>query len=167
MLPLGRLAIRGERGEPRYTKFTRDEQRTLMSLFSIFKSPLMFGGNLTDNDAFTDSLLTNEDVLYMHHYSVNNRQVSRVDNEIVWSADDPATGDKFTALFNIDDADAPSRISLNLTELGYAPNQAVRIRDLWTGAELGTFKNNEFAPAINRHGSGLYRLVRELLIVTG
>lgn len=101
MLPLGKISIRGERGQERWTNFSRDEQYTMMNLWTIFKSPLMFGGDLPQNDAATDSLLTNRDVLYMHHYSASNRQVSRMDNSIVWAADDPACGDKFVALFNV------------------------------------------------------------------
>ncbi|MCM1313554.1 MAG: NPCBM/NEW2 domain-containing protein [Bacteroides sp.] len=100
MLPLGRLSIRGERGSERWTNFTEDEQYTLMNLWTIFKSPLMFGGELTRNDNFTNSLLTNEDVLYMHHYSKNNRQVSNDYNHIVWAADAPEGQDKYVALFN-------------------------------------------------------------------
>ena len=100
MLPLGKISIRGERGAERWTQFTRDEQYTMMNLWTIFKSPLMFGGDLPQNDVATDSLLTNRDVLYMHHYSQSNRQHSRVDNQIIWTADDPANGDKFVALFN-------------------------------------------------------------------
>lgn len=100
MLPLGHIAIRGERGVDRQSNFTQDEQYTLMTLWSIFKSPLMFGGNLPDNTAFTKGLLTNEEVLDMHHYAVNNRQWSNTDDQITWTADDPKTGDKYLALFN-------------------------------------------------------------------
>ncbi len=101
MLPLGKISIRGERGAERWTQFTRDEQYTMMNLWTIFKSPLMFGGHLPENDVATDSLLTNRDVLYMHHYSMTNREVSNQDNKVMWSADDPANGDKFVALFNL------------------------------------------------------------------
>lgn len=100
MLPLGHIAIRGERGVDRQSLFTQDEQYTLMTLWSIFKSPLMFGGNLPDNSAFTKALITNEEVLDMHHYSVNNRQFFNTDDQIGWTADDPKTGDKYVALFN-------------------------------------------------------------------
>ena len=100
MLPLGKISIRGERGEERWTNFTEDEQYTMMNLWTIFKSPLMFGGDLPQNDDATNRLLTNRDVLYMHHYSVNNRQLSRDENKIIWAAEDPANGDKFVALFN-------------------------------------------------------------------
>ena len=63
MIPLGRISIRGERGEDRMTRLTKDEQYTLMSFFTIFRSPLMFGGDLPSNDPFTLSLLTNKEVL--------------------------------------------------------------------------------------------------------
>lgn len=101
MLPLGKISIRGERGSERWTNFTTDEQYTMMNLWTIFKSPLMFGGDLPQNDDATNALLTNRAVLDMHHYSAANRQLSRTDNRIVWTADDPATGDKYAALFNI------------------------------------------------------------------
>ncbi|GGG49047.1 NPCBM/NEW2 domain-containing protein [Hymenobacter glacieicola] len=103
MLPLGRIGIRAERGDDRMSRFTPDEQYTLMSLWSIFRSPLMFGGDLPSNDAFTLSLLTNKEVLAMHSSSINNRQLFRQDNLIAWTADDPKTGDKFLALFNAQD----------------------------------------------------------------
>ncbi|GAB3295915.1 hypothetical protein GCM10027348_17900 [Hymenobacter tenuis] len=103
MLPLGRLGIRAERGDDRMSRFTHDEQYTLMSLWSIFRSPLMFGGDLPSNDAFTLSLLTNKEVLAMHRSSTNNRQLFRKDNLVAWTADDPKTGDKFLALFNAQD----------------------------------------------------------------
>lgn len=99
MLPLGKIAIRGERGEERWTKFTRDEQYMLMTLWSIFKSPLMFGGDLPQNDDFTNSLLTNKEVLRMHSISVNNRELSREGDKIIWTADDPESGDKYVAIF--------------------------------------------------------------------
>jgi len=105
MLPLGRLGIRAERGDDRMTRFTRDEQRTLMTLWSIFRSPLMFGGDLPSNDAFTLSLLTNKAVLNVNQHSTNGRQLWRRGDLVAWTADDPATGDKYLALFNAQDQD--------------------------------------------------------------
>jgi len=46
MLPLGRIAIRADTHNDRHTNFTKDEQFTLMTLWSIFRSPLIFGGDL-------------------------------------------------------------------------------------------------------------------------
>jgi len=100
MLPLGHIAIRGERGVDRQTLFTQDEQYTLMTLWSIFKSPMMFGGNLPDNTAFTKNLITNDEVLAMHKSVVNNKQWYNANDLIAWRGDDPDNGDKFVALFN-------------------------------------------------------------------
>ncbi len=99
MLPMGKF-IRGERAINRYTNFTHDEQYTLMTLWSIFKSLLMFGGNLPDNDTFTNSLISNDEVLEMHRKSVNNKEWFNNNEQIGWTADDPDSGDKFVALFN-------------------------------------------------------------------
>ncbi|WP_370479289.1 NPCBM/NEW2 domain-containing protein [Tamlana flava] len=99
MLPMGKF-IRGERATNRYTKFTKDEQYTLMTLWTMFKSPLMFGGNLPDNDDFTNSLLTNKEVLEVHSKSVNNKQWFNENDLISWTADDPYRNDKFVAVFN-------------------------------------------------------------------
>lgn len=100
MLPLGKISIRGERGAERFTNFTPVEQKTLMNLWTIFKSPLMFGGDLPQNDAATNALLTNRDVLYMHSHSVDNRELRNYNNHITWGAVDPRNGDRFCALFN-------------------------------------------------------------------
>lgn len=103
MLPLGKIGIRAERGNPRMTAFTKDEQYTLMTLWSIFRSPLMFGGNFPDNDAFTNSLITNPDVLNVLKYSKNNKELFRDSKKAAWIADDTKSNAKYLALFNIED----------------------------------------------------------------
>jgi hypothetical protein len=105
MLPLGRIGIRAERGDPRMTAFTKDEQYTLMTLWTIFKSPLMFGGNFPDNDEFTLSLLTNKNVLKVLNESINNKPLFRDGNKAAWIADEPGTGAKYLAVFNTQDQD--------------------------------------------------------------
>jgi alpha-galactosidase len=138
MLPLGKIGLRAERGTPRWTAFTKDEQYTLMSLFSIFRSPLMFGGDLPSNDDFTLSLITNKDVLYVNQHSANGKQLFREGDKIAWSADDPKNGDKFVALFNAQD-----QIPIDTTKAVYksslitqnTPGQAVDIDIDVTGAK--------------------------------
>ena len=100
MLPLGRIGIRAERGNPRMTNFTKDEQYTLMTLWSIFKSPLMFGGNLPDNDTFTLSLLSNKQVLAVLNKSTNNKPLFNDKDKAAWIADESGTGAKYLAVFN-------------------------------------------------------------------
>ncbi|MEP6898731.1 MAG: glycoside hydrolase family 27 protein, partial [Rhodanobacter sp.] len=65
MLPLGRLGPVPGDGKPRATRLTRDEQRSMVTLWSIARSPLFFGGNLTELDHWTQALLTNPSVVAM------------------------------------------------------------------------------------------------------
>ena len=159
MLPLGKIGLRAERGEPRWSGFTKDEQYTLMTLFAIFRSPLMFGGDLPGNDEFTLSLITNKDVLNVNQHSINGKQLFRENDLIVWTADDPKTGDKYLALFNATDqqpvVSEKTEISVKFEQLGLTGTHTVK--DLWTGKTMGKF-TDEFKQTINRHGAGLYRI---------
>lgn len=155
MLPLGKIGLRAERGEPRWTGFTKDEQYTLMTLFSIFRSPMMFGGDLPSNDEFTLSLISNKDVLNVNQHSINGKQLFRENDHIAWIADDPMTGDKYLALFNASDSFEAAEISVKFELLGLTGTHT--IRDMWTGEKLGKFTDS-FSWTINRHGAGLYRI---------
>ncbi|RTQ48154.1 hypothetical protein EJV47_17115 [Hymenobacter gummosus] len=137
MLPLGRIGIRAERGDDRRTRFSRDEQLTLMTLWSIFRSPLMFGGDLPSNDPFTLALLTNREVLAVNQRSTHNRQLFRRDDLVAWTADDPQTGDKFLAVFNAQDQQlAPSAEAAWASPVvtRQTPGQAVAVDVDLTGA---------------------------------
>lgn len=103
MLPLGRIGIRAERGDNRMSMFTKDEQYTLMSLFLICRSPLMFGGNLPDNEGFTLNLITNEETLDVLQKSKDNRLLFDDGGKIIWTADDVNSSAKYVALFFTDD----------------------------------------------------------------
>ncbi|WP_143309093.1 glycoside hydrolase family 27 protein [Chitinophaga vietnamensis] len=153
MLPLGKLSVRGEVGNPRMTALSKDEQYTLMTLFAIFRSPLFFGGHLPDNDPFTLSLLTNRQVLDVLNNSTNNRQLFKDASSAVWVADNPLTGEKYLAVFNRSN----SQRTIPVTLSSFASEAAHRIKDLWTGKELGTFSAS-FQPIIAPHGAGLYKL---------
>jgi alpha-galactosidase len=155
MLPLGHIGIRAERGADRMSNLTRDEQYTLMTLFSIFRSPLMFGGNLQDNDDFTLSIITNKDVLEVNQQSANGKQLFRDNDLIAWTADNTKSGDKYLALFNVRDSSASAVITVKFQQLGLTGTHS--FYDLWTGENLGEF-DDIFTRTINRHGAGLYRI---------
>ena len=155
MLPLGRIGIRAERGDNRMSAFTKDEQYTLMTLWTIFRSPLMFGGDLPSNDAFTLSLINNREVLNVLKNSINNKQLFKTEQAVAWIADDPKTGDKFLAVFNPTNQSGAAKIPVALKQLGVT--SSCKIRDLWSHKDFGKF-TGEFAPQINSHGAGLYRI---------
>lgn len=155
MIPLGRISVRGERGEDRMTRLTKDEQHALMTLFTIFRSPLMFGGDLPSNDDFTLSLLTNKEVLKMHREGTQVRQLFQENNRVAITSRNSATNEVYLALFNIADDGKPVDISVNLKDLGLNGNCIVV--NMWTGESLGSV-SNDFSQAIKPHAAGLYKL---------
>ena len=98
MLPMGRIGIRSADGD-RYTRFTQSEQRTMISLWSIFGSPLMFGGDMRFNDEFTQSLLTNVSVIEMHDNAYERYESYRDEERIEWFASCPLY--EYRGIFNI------------------------------------------------------------------
>jgi alpha-galactosidase len=152
MLPLGRIGIRAERGADRKTHFTKDEQIALMTLWSIFQSPLMFGGDLPSCDEWTLSLITNDEVLAVNQHGQNPRLSyhDRVANRAVWMSEIPDSKDKYLALFNLGEQEQAVSIPIPV-------NAKWSVRDLWTHKDLGVFEK-EFGPKLNAHGAGLYRI---------
>ena len=155
MIPLGRISIRGERGRDRMTRLTRDEQYSLMTFFTVFRSPLMFGGDLPSCDEFTLSLLTNRDVLRMHRESANVRQLFQKDGKLAVTSQNLKTGEHYIALFNISNDPEPLKISVSLAELYISGKCAAT--NMWTGEEAGEF-SGEFSIMLPAHASGLYCL---------
>jgi hypothetical protein len=147
MLPLGRLAL-GERD----TKFTPDEQRTLMTLWSIARSPLIMGGDLRHLDAPTKALLTNPEVLAVNQASSGNRPHFVEDGIRVWTAKAKG-GDAYLALFNT--GGKAREVGVDLKTVGLPASVAVR--DLWVRSDVGRAMGR-FAVELPAHGSGLYRL---------
>jgi alpha-galactosidase len=152
MLPIGSLRPAAGWGDPRETRLTRDEQRTLMTLWSIFRSPLIMGGNLLQLDDWTTSLLTNPEVIAVDQHSTSNRPVIIGDNVVVWTARPEASKDYYIAVFNI--SDTAQTVIYNWKDLGLDAG-SYKLRDLWEHKDspVGTSLNVTLPP----HASTLYR----------
>jgi len=154
MIPLGRISIRGERGEDRMTRLTKEEQYTLITFFNIFKSPLFFGGDLPSNDAFTLSLLTNKEVVKMHNESTAVKQLFQKDGKIAVTSKNAKDGSTYLALFNISDANT-EKVSVNTSELNLSGK--LELTNLWTGVKT-TISSGEIAEELKPHSSVLYKI---------
>jgi hypothetical protein len=154
MLPLGKIGIRAERGDPRMSLLTHDEQYTLMTLWSIARSPLMFGGNLPDNDDFTLGLLTNDEVLNVNQHATSSRQLFARGNQVAWVAEIAGSPAKYLAVFNIGDA-GQQELRVNWSDLGL-PAQC-SLRDLWAKKDIGTVHAGRSFP-LAPHAAAIYKL---------
>lgn len=108
MLPLGQIAATvGDAGfcgtdKGRWTNLSKDEQYTMMTLWGICHSPLFFGGDMTKNDEFTNSLLTNEEYHRMHKYGVEAHELLNDEDNgyTVWTSRSHDTNNRYLAIFN-------------------------------------------------------------------
>jgi alpha-galactosidase len=132
MLPVGRIALRAERGPARLTRLTPDEQRTMLSLWCIARSPLMLGCDLPSSPPETLDLLTNRDVLDVLAASRNNRELLRDGHLVLWAAESTTSEDRFAAVFNTGTVGLAR--TLPLADLGLPGPGSWTAREAWSGA---------------------------------
>lgn len=127
MIPLGHISIRGERGEDRMTRLTPAEQYSLMNLFLILRSPLMFGGDLPTMDDFTLSLLSNDKAIAANMYGTDVRRIFHEDGKLAITSKDSRNGLNYLAIFNANEE--AKEISVNLKDNGISGKKALNIWD--------------------------------------
>lgn len=137
MLPLGMLG-KGF-GNERSTYLTFDEQKTMMTLWCIFRSPLMLGAELTKLDAKTMELLTKEPLYRMMKETRDACEVYRDDNFIIWKAE--SDKNKYAAIFNI--SSEKQAAPMHLVDKSFED-----ALEIWSGEVLCQEKGGE----ISAHG---------------
>jgi hypothetical protein len=158
MLPVGSLRPHPGWGDPRHSRLTPDEARTLFTLEAIARSPLILGANLTEPDPPVDELVRNAAVIALDQQPRTSRPVERLpaglDQARVWVSTPKGAGRPDTiAVFNL--GDAPLTVEASWTVLGAGPGPH-RARELWTGEALARSPAARFV--VPAHGVRLYRL---------
>ncbi|MES2279012.1 MAG: glycoside hydrolase family 27 protein [Bacteroidota bacterium] len=153
MIQIGKLSKRGPVGKERYSRFTEDEQYTHMTFWSIYRSPLMLGGNLPENRPFELQLFNNAEVLAVNQHGENPRELYNKDGKMVWYSHVQGSKDIYVALFNLNET--PSDINITFADLGLKGN--IKVRDLWKKQNTGSFTDS-YHQQVNKHGAALFRL---------
>jgi hypothetical protein len=153
MLPLGYLGPTPGWGQARHSRLTHDEQRTLVTLWTMFPSPLMMGGDLTAIDPSTVSLLTNPEVLAVDQHSKGNRPAVATDSIVVWVAESTEKKSYYVAAFNREES--PTQVHYSWKELGLSGGEFA-VRDIWEGKDLGVI--SALGASLRAHGCVLYEL---------
>ncbi len=153
MLPLGYLGPAPGWGMPRQTRLTHDEQKTFLTLWAIFRSPLMMGGDLPHNDAWTTSLLTNRELLKVDQRARNPRVALSSNEQVVWTSTPEDRVGYYVAVFNRSEQQQALRYTW--AQLGI-PDGAYQMRDLWEHKDLGSAK--EIRVTLAPHASVLYHV---------
>jgi alpha-galactosidase len=152
MLPVGVLGPSPGWGKARSTRLTRDEQRTLLTLWAMARAPLIVGANLTEMDDWTAGLLTNADVVAMDQRG-HEQHVAGGDGDLIAWATKGDGGKEYLAVFNTGDAQA--RVAVPLGRYGFKGDKYAA-RDVWEGKDLG--KVSEAAGVVAAHGVLLLEL---------
>ena len=159
MLPLGKLGKGFGNGEWD-TRFTREEQKTMMTLWCMFRSPLMIGAELTRLDDWTLSLLTNGELLAMLGENCSGTQLVRTEEYAVWKNKDEASGRLCVALFNLSDGDRELSIALSaLGEETCEKQQDAALYEIWEKKESSTV-DGRIVVQVPAHGVKVYRVGR-------
>ncbi|MBP5158118.1 MAG: hypothetical protein ILP18_09640, partial [Treponema sp.] len=162
MLPFGKLGWGW--GTERTSRFTREEERTMLSLWCIFRSPLMIGTDLTQLDGEVKEMLTNREILAVHSSGQGAFQLMRDDRQCVWVSSGggcPAAGrDVYVALFNL--ADDDSEVAVALNELpGIDGKASYGVRDLWRGKDLFPLAGDAILSlGLKAHDAAVLRIAR-------
>jgi hypothetical protein len=153
MLPLGYLGPAPGWGKPRNTRLTHDEQKTFLTLWGIFCSPLMMGGDLPHSDAWTTSLLTNREFLEVDQHARHPRVAASSDEAVVWVSEPENGTGHYVAVFNRSDRQQTLRYAW--PRLGI-PAGTYELRDLWEHRELGA--SSAINVTLAAHACALYRV---------
>lgn len=154
MLPVGKLG-KGF-GEERDTYFTREEQKTMLTLWCMFRSPLMIGAELTKLDDWTKQLLTNQDILGLEGEHCKGEQVFRDKERVVWKSVNEATKEVTVALFNLKDEER--EISITAEELSADTDLSNAVLyELWDKEEYRV-QDDCIKATVPPHGVKVYRI---------
>lgn len=153
ILPLGKLCIDGSyMGDMgRDSGFTKEEQKTMMTLWAVFRSPLFFGGELRLTDNYTLSLVTNPEVINVNQNSEKPLLVYNKGGIAVWQT--KIENCTAVAVFNLSDEE--KHYKLSFSDLGIENVRAVR--DLWARKDIPKCEN-DVTVSLKPHSSAFFEI---------
>lgn len=156
MLPLGKLGKGFGNGE-RDCSFTREEQKTMMTLWCMFRSPLMLGAEMTKLDDWTMSLLTNKELLSLLGENQEGRQLVRTDEYAIWKNVNQKTKEIVVAFFNLAEKEQELTLSLEDLQENMKNDQTYTLEELWEHNSLQAEKG-EIKVTVVPHGVKVYQI---------
>ena len=149
MLPVG--ALRQCYGGRDWTRFTQAEQRAMMTLWCMMRSPLMIGGDLPQNDDFTLRLLTNAGVLGIEKDTWCAHPLYTTETECAWIAPRKDGKGCYAAAFNLSDETRTVTIPPEAVELPFT-----KAEEMWSGRIQSVL-----TAALPPHDAAVWKLMNE------
>lgn len=158
MLPIGKLCLTDYPGNSKHkehlTYFSHDEIITMMNLWCMARSPLMWGGDPISTPEKYYQYLTNKTLLDINQNSVNNMEVYSRSNKKVWVAEDADSSDKYVAFFNLDNNNG---LELEFDFYWMKWEGTYTYTNIWTNELEGT-TNEIIKTKVKPHASVVYKL---------
>jgi alpha-galactosidase len=155
MLPVGWIGEKCVAEKGHYTNYTKDEQYTLMTMWSIFHSPLLIGADLTKMDDFTLKLLTNREVIKMNQEAGMAERIEWNDtSHAVLYCRNENTKSHYVAMFNL--RDESMEMDMPFERMNAGLKQAKTVTELWTG-EKQALVDTKLRMKVNAHGAVLLK----------
>ena len=159
MLPFGSLFPHAGWGDARHSRLTETETRTAFTLWSIARSPLILGGNLTEMDVWLRPLLTNRSVIALNQDDRTSRPLDGLPTALadakIWVSGRRGGAPDTVAVFNV--SDKPLTVKAPWSLLGLGAGQYGSC-DLWAGKSSAA--SAEAALTIAAHDVALLRVAR-------
>ena len=151
MLPIG--PINQVYDKNNRTKFTEDEQRTMLTLWCIMRSPLMIGGDMTGFDEFTMSLLNNAELIEVLQHTYSAHPMFRITNDdtekCAWISS-YENGGLCIALFNLGEEETEVSAVLPFGE-------KYSCYDIWN-KKSSDITDGTVSAVLPVHGAAIYKL---------
>ncbi len=141
-------------GNTHPTHLKPNEQITHISMWCLLSSPLLIGCDMTKLDAFTQALLTNDDVLDVNQDPLGKPagRISQDGDAQVWAR---PLYDGTHAVGLVNTGSDRTDISVTWAQLGLTGKQPVR--DLWQQKDLGGF-SDKYTASVPAHGTVLVKI---------
>ena len=156
MLPFGWIGEGGSSPPYHFSGLTPDELTTFMSYWVIWRSPLIYGGDLLVPDKLSLSLITNPRALHITDHSTNNAPHSVSSTLLVWRADSDhwrEDGLSYVSLHNLVNATTVTAVAVEAVRRPRQNGTECAVMDVWSGQEMGRMK--QIALSLRPHASAL------------
>jgi len=120
------------------TSFTLAQQRSIFTMWCMFRSPLIYGGDLINPEPNSISIITNADLLFIHAYSQNLRVILWNQKYLLLQSEQQEAEEYYAVVVNVNNTES-------ITGTIYTPNrQLCTIRDVWANKNYDGVNNYQY-----------------------
>lgn len=170
MIPIGNLCLtdyplQEESGDKtqHFSRLTKDEQETMITLWCFAKSPLIWGGDPLSSNLEDFEMISNKELIHINQTSIGNRQTANFVYEgmgrkdRIWLAESEDGNEKYIAFFNLGEEPRDLQFYFHWEYW----DGTYEIIDLWSNENRGVFSEEFTATNIPPHGVKVFKMIKK------